>query len=110
MTEESRLKRAICDYLATMCQSCIFTLTPGIQASKKFGRSKYMVKGWPDLTGVYNGRPLFIEIKTPTGVVSPEQDAMINKLKAMGAIAFVARSVDDVVREIRWESGKWPIP
>lgn len=37
-----------------------------------------------------------IEVKTPTGVLSDDQKEVIQRARAMGAVAFVARSVDDV--------------
>jgi len=54
-------------------------------------------KGAPDIQGyLKDGRALFIECKSRTGRVSPEQQDFINKAKAHGAVAFVARSVADV--------------
>lgn len=58
-------------------------------------------KGVPDIIGVLKGgRSLFIEVKTSRGTVSPEQENFLNNARALGAKAFVARSVDDVVREL----------
>ena len=95
MTPEGLLKREICDWLAT--QPCLFTLTTNIQASRKMARSRYNLKGWPDITGTWKGGRMFlIEVKTPTGVLSDDQKEVIQRARAMGAVAFVARSVDDV--------------
>jgi hypothetical protein len=65
------------------------------------GRNRRFVrfgpKGSPDIHGyLKNGRALFVEVKRPSGRVSPEQQAFIERATANGAMAFVARSVDDV--------------
>ena len=39
-----------------------------------------------------------IEVKTPTGRVSPEQQSWLGAVQAAGGIAGVARSVDDALR------------
>jgi hypothetical protein len=53
--------------------------------------------GCPDILGqLKDGRLLGIEVKRPSGVVRPEQQAFINKATAGGAVVFIARSVDDV--------------
>jgi hypothetical protein len=67
------------------------------------GRSRRFVrfgpKGSPDIHGyLKDGRALFIEVKKPSGRVSPEQQAFIDRAARNHAVAFVARSVDDVFR------------
>jgi len=56
------------------------------------------VPGIPDVIGCLpDGRMLAIEIKTPTGKTSAAQRAFLDALKYNGALAFVARSVDDLI-------------
>jgi hypothetical protein len=55
-------------------------------------------KGVSDILGVWKGRLLAIEVKRPGGKVSDEQQAFIDRVNKLGGIAFVARSVDDVIR------------
>jgi VRR-NUC domain len=57
-------------------------------------------KGVPDIIGCYQGKMLCIEIKKKTGTVSPDQKSFLANVKDAGGIAFVARSIDDVVREL----------
>lgn len=54
-------------------------------------------KGFSDLFGFRksDGRAVFIEVKTPTGRIRPEQQNFINKMRLYGALAGVARSVQD---------------
>lgn len=54
-------------------------------------------KGFSDLFGFRksDGRAVFIEVKTPTGKPSKEQLNFINKMRLYGALAGIARSVED---------------
>jgi hypothetical protein len=63
-------------------------------------RSPFAINGVSDIIALHKGRAIFIEVKTPKGRVSPEQKAFIEKAKESGAIAFVARSLTDVEREL----------
>jgi len=46
------------------------------------------------------GRLLAIEVKTATGRVTPAQQAFLTLVNAHGGLAFVARSVEDVRKEL----------
>jgi len=50
----------------------------------------------PDMVGQRFARFLSIEVKTPTGRLSPEQETWRAAVLKAGGIAVVARSVDDV--------------
>lgn len=54
-------------------------------------------KGFSDLFGFRkeDGRAVFIEVKTETGRASPEQINFIRKMQLYGALAGIARSVED---------------
>ena len=71
-------------------------------ARKVFRRkyNRYHINGTSDILGIYQGKPLAIEVKSDRGVVSDEQKKFIFLFKEHGGIAFVARSVDDVRREL----------
>ena len=60
-------------------------------------------KGFSDLFGFRkdDGRAVFIEVKTPTGKPSKEQLNFINKMRLYGALAGIARSVEDARRIIQ---------
>jgi hypothetical protein len=54
-------------------------------------------KGSPDIHGyLKDSRALFVEVKRPSGRVSDDQKAFIERAVGHGAVAFVARSVSDV--------------
>ena len=52
--------------------------------------------GIPDLMCIKGGRVMFLEIKTPEGVVSELQQHMLDKLNACGCHARVIRSVEEI--------------
>lgn len=63
--------------------------------AKRFVR--YGIKGQPDIQGyLKDGRALFIECKSRTGKVTPEQKEFLERAEKHNAVAFVARSVSDV--------------
>ena len=58
-------------------------------------------KGFSDLFGFRSdGRIFFIEVKNETGKVRPEQEKFIEQMQKRGALAGVARSVEDAMEII----------
>lgn len=65
----------------------------------RMNRSPHHLKGVSDILGFLpNGKFLAIEVKTQTGRVTPEQQSFIDQVNALGNVAFVARSLDDVLK------------
>lgn len=62
-------------------------------------------KGFSDLFGfrLSDGKCVFIEVKNIMGRVRPEQQNFIEKMRSYGAIAGVARSVEDARKIILQE-------
>ena len=62
-------------------------------------------KGYSDLSGhrKSDGRAFYIETKTETGKLRKEQEHFIKMMKETGAIAGVARSVEDAIKLIEEE-------
>lgn len=60
-------------------------------------------KGFSDLFGFRHsdGKIFFIEVKTPSGHLSKDQKHFLEQMQNYGAIAGVARSVDDAIKIIR---------
>ena len=56
------------------------------------------LKGKADIIGVYKGRFLAIEVKRPSGVLSADQVSFLQNIRENGGIAFVAKSLDDVIQ------------
>lgn len=60
--------------------------------------SKFHINGVSDILGMFHGgRWLAIEVKSRKGRLSPEQSLFIDEINAGGGMAFVARSVQDVI-------------
>lgn len=59
--------------------------------------------GYSDLSGVRlsDGKAVFVEVKTPSGRVSPEQEKFIERMKSYGAVAGICRSADDAIKLIK---------
>lgn len=62
---------------------------------KRFGHLK-RTNGVPDILGIFKGKPLAIEVKTPIGRMSPEQIDFKLRFEIEGGIFIEARSLDDV--------------
>jgi len=61
-------------------------------------RGKGFIKGVSDILGVLpDGRMLAIEVKSAGGRLTPEQKTFLLQAGNLGAVAFSARSIDEVV-------------
>lgn len=96
---EAAIKRDICDYLARL-PSCFFWIQSAGKIPGRCSRSKYQRNGIPDICGMILGTPLYIEVKTKAGSVSASQTDFLAQASRCGAIAFVARSVNDVIHTL----------
>lgn len=50
----------------------------------------------PEMVGQKIGQAVFLEVKTPTGKVRPEQVLFLENMKKRGCVAEVIRGVDDL--------------
>jgi len=62
-----------------------------------------------DLLVCLDGRFVAIEVKRPGGKVTDGQREFLRKVTAAGGIAFVAYSVEDVVRELGLDVKLYPM-
>lgn len=69
---------------------------------KRFVRFGF--RGCPDVLGqLKDGRLLGVEVKAAKGKLRPEQAVFLERIRAAGGLAFVARDCCDVLRELdRW--------
>ncbi len=57
--------------------------------------------GCPDVLGqLTDGRFLGVEVKSPTGKLRPEQSIFLERIRSAGGVAFMARDLRDVHREL----------
>lgn len=71
-------------------------------AAKVGGR--FIRFGWPgcpDVLGqMKDGRLLGVEVKSRAGRLRPEQAVFLDRIRGAGGVAFVARDLRDVLREL----------
>lgn len=75
--------------------------------------SKNPSAGLPDIMGVLkdgSGKLFAIEVKSKTGRVSPHQTERINALLNEGALAFVARDLETVIKAFKSLEGAVNVP
>ena len=79
-------------------------------AAKVGGR--FIRFGWPgcpDVLGqLKDGRLLGVEVKAQTGRLRPEQALFLDRIRTAGGVAFIARDLRDVVRELGPMHGRHP--
>jgi hypothetical protein len=109
---EYELHCAIWDYMAWAVLPPTVCFTVGHGGYKLTKRAAVRLKraglvpGIPDVALIHDGRAHFIEIKTATGRLSPDQVMMRDRLAASGARVATARSVPEVERLL----DAWSIP
>ena len=99
-TEESMLKNEICEWLSVQPQ-CMFYVTQSVGISGRRNNSRYSCRGVADIVGIWNKRPLYIEVKTIKGKLEKHQSEFLRDVICYGGIAIVARSVNDVIRVLK---------
>lgn len=101
MTEEHRIQNEI--RIAVSPYAVIFRINVG-KGRTVDGRyfETGVPKGFSDLFGIRksDGKAVFIEVKTPTGRIRPEQKNFIDQMQKNGAIAGICRSSEDAVNLI----------
>lgn len=65
-----------------------------------------VVAGWPDLSIYGPGGCYFMEVKTPKGRLSDNQNRIIDQLKDMGHPVAVVRSIEDAQAKV----AEWSLP
>jgi penicillin-binding protein-related factor A (putative recombinase) len=103
---EKEIEREILDWLNREPHCFAYKVnTVGVwdekaQAHRSLG--KFVLKGTSDILGIWRGKPMAIEVKTPSGKLSPEQRAFIAKYSEMGGVAFRADSVESAQMRLRY--------
>lgn len=101
MTEEHALMNTIQAGLSLYCTMFRINVGKGYTPDDRYFSTGVPV-GFSDLFGFRNkdGKAVFIEVKTKTGRVSPQQKQFLNAMQTAGAIAGVCRSLKDALRLI----------
>lgn len=94
---EKKLQSSVCHFLKmALPADATYLVLPGGAATKT--KAPGYVRGTPDLMVIYQGRARFIELKAPgkSSDTSPDQDAILSKLRACGATTAICESIDGV--------------
>lgn len=75
----------------------------------KIAGGPYQRPGISDFLVCLDGKFVAIEIKRPGHHMTPKQELFQHEVRAAGGIAFVAYSVDDVVRELGLDVKLYPM-
>jgi hypothetical protein len=75
----------------------------------KIAGGPYQKPGIADLLVCGDGKFIAIEVKKPGGRLSPLQEQFLHDVRAAGGVAFVAYSIDDVVRELKLNVKLYPL-
>ena len=66
------------------------------------------MRGLPDIVGYFGrrwaghaGRAVYVEVKSPTGKPSPEQEFFIKEARESGCFACIAHGVDELEAELK---------
>lgn len=97
---EGRLQFQIIKYLKILGAAVGKTKTMGVKRGRAYCYDPYCFRGFPDLTCFHNNNLYFIEVKSPTGKMSPEQESFRLLCSGANIHYLVAKSFDDVVSVI----------
>jgi len=98
---EARVQAAVVEWIRTVAPQCLVFAVPngGLRSKSEAARLKWtgVLAGVPDLCVIApGGRAFFLECKAPIGgVVSPDQWAVIDRLRGLGSPTAIVRSIDD---------------
>jgi hypothetical protein len=107
---EQDLQKAVAQYLdATLGPRVFWTAIPaggggGVRGAILKGMG--YKAGTPDILIVHEGRAYWIEMKSPRGRVSDEQDLILTRLYDAGCPTGLCRSLEQVAELL----GRWRIP
>ena len=76
------------------------TKTMGVRRGKSFCFDPYTFRGFSDLVAFVNHKIYFIEVKSKTGQQSDDQKEFQKCVEDAGLTYILARSVEDVMKEV----------
>ena len=100
---ENDIQRSIVKYIEAVVPSALVMAIPNASRRTKSGRpmnaAPGLLPGAPDLVVVIpKGKVIWIEVKAPKGTVSSNQKMVHGRLRSLGHMCFVVRSIEDVQR------------
>ena len=108
---EAQTQAAICALLDVL--GLCYSVTDAARVWSRNGKvvASKVRRGWPDISLVLpNGRAAFMEVKSHTGRLRPDQAVMIQKLREASAYVAVVKSLDDAIFELNgWLEADTPV-
>lgn len=105
---EKEVERSILDFLLLYPGKFWKNNSVGVYDARKGvyrkARSVHLINGVSDILGVMNGKFIAIEVKSAKGRLSESQKQFLHDIQEEGGIAFVARSIEDVKRNLEHEA------
>lgn len=100
MTPEGVVKEQVCHWLSLQ-RGVEFWTTNSVgiydEKRKRFRKAKWYRAGQSDVWGFLpDGRPFWVELKSPKGRLTDDQRVFLEIVKAKGHLAAVVRSVADI--------------
>ena len=100
-TPESEALNAVCEYLHMQGYFFFRVNNVGIfDPTKNIHRKmpKWCVKGISDVMVIHRGKTYYIEVKSATGKLSPDQEAFQAMVEENDGDYYIARGVEDIQR------------
>ena len=99
MTKEKQLEIDIINHLNSM--ENVFVFKSSYNKSKRSNlrgptNFPYVPKGVSDILGIFHGKPIAIEVKTPQGRPSNDQISFLTLWKANGGVALMVSSIEEL--------------
>lgn len=98
---EKIIQRQILGYLRAIGCYCGKTKTMGVRRGKVFCFDPFTFRGFPDISGFKDNKIFFVEVKSATGKISPEQQTFQSYCNKAGLTYILARDLDDVKEVIK---------
>jgi len=98
---EGRIQLQIIHYLKMKGAAVGKTKTMGVRDGGHYRFDIYTFRGFPDLTCFINNTLYFIEVKSPRGIQSPEQQTFELLCHQAGIHYILAKSLEDVISVIK---------
>jgi penicillin-binding protein-related factor A (putative recombinase) len=103
--KETYIRNSICSWLRFHDALVVIYDNVGIY-DQRLGRYRrrdnvHRILGVADLIVLWKKHYIAIEVKSPEGRVSEHQKIFLEKVNELGGIGFVARSINDVERELK---------
>ena len=97
---ELKLQHSLVNFLRLQGVFCWINFQPLIRRGQ-MKMYHWSSTGVADILGIYDGKPLAIEVKYGKGKTTKRQGEFLDKFEEEGGIAIVARSIEDIAVKLK---------